>query len=105
MKYGIHNPLFRNNPERIQRVIEGQNLDIRKFFCKYESVIEGQRQIIQQRRQGLLDGTYSCPTEPEKLISLMTIDDLWSEYLATVAELRENTQHVSWGGLDPLHDT
>ncbi len=34
----------------------------------------------------------------------ITIDDLWSENLATVAELREGIHWVSWGGRDPLHE-
>jgi preprotein translocase subunit SecA len=38
------------------------------------------------------------------LVSLITIDDLWSEHLATVAELREGIHWVSWGGRDPLHE-
>ena len=38
------------------------------------------------------------------MVSLITIDDLWSEHLATVAELREGIHWVSWGGRDPLHE-
>lgn len=91
-------------PERIQRVVEGQNLDIRRFLQKYEHVIEGQRQKIQRRRQAILSGEIPCASELERLVSLTTIDDLWSEYLAAIAELREGTQWVSWTGLDPLHE-
>ena len=91
-------------PERIQRVVEGQNLDIRRFLQKYERVIEGQRQEIQRRRQAILSGEIPCASELERLVSLTTIDDLWSEYLAAIAELREGTQWVSWTGLDPLHE-
>ena len=48
--------------ESIQRIAEGQNLEIRRFLQKYESVIEGQRQKIQQRRQAILTGeTPSLP--------------------------------------------
>ncbi len=36
-------------------------------------------------------------------MSLTTIDDLWSEHLAAITELREGIQWVSWGGRDPLH--
>jgi preprotein translocase subunit SecA len=34
-----------------QRVIEGQNFDIRRSLCKFSSLVELQRQIIQARRQ------------------------------------------------------
>jgi preprotein translocase subunit SecA len=90
--------------ERIQRVVEGQNLDIRQFLYKYEHVIEGQRQEIQRRRQAILSGEMPCASDLERLVSLTTVDDLWSEYLAAIAELREGTQWVSWTGLDPLHE-
>jgi preprotein translocase subunit SecA len=78
--------------ERIQRVVEGQNLDIRQFLYKYEHVIEGQRQQIQRRRQAILSGEMPCASDLERLVSLTTVDDLWSEYLAAIAELREGTQ-------------
>src|SRR5258708_28219944 len=41
--------------ERVQRIVEGQNLEIRKFLNKYEDVIEAQRQMIQARRQSVLE--------------------------------------------------
>ena len=59
---------------------------------------------IQQRRQGLLDGSTPCESELERLASLITIDDLWSEYLSALAELRSNVQWVSLSGgtRDPI---
>jgi preprotein translocase subunit SecA len=104
VKYGIDNPRLRYEPESIQRLVEGQNLDIRRFLQKYESVVEGQRQAVQQQRQSLLSGTTQCSSELERLVSLITIDELWSEHLATVAELREGIHWVSWGGRDPLYE-
>jgi preprotein translocase subunit SecA len=103
VKYGIDNPRLRYEPESIQLLVEGQNLDIRKFLNKYESVIEGQRQAVQQQRQSLLGGTTQCSSELERLISLTTVDELWAEYLATVAELREGIHWISWGK-DPVHE-
>ena len=64
--------------ETIQRRTEGQNLETRLFLDKYESVIEGQRQRIQQRRETIL---HSPEPEFDRLVSLRTIDDLWSAYL------------------------
>jgi len=103
VKYGIDNPRLRHDPESIQRLVEGQNLDIRKFLNKYENVVEGQRRAVQQRRQSLLSGTTRCFSERERLISLITIDELWSEHLAMVAELREGIHLVSWDR-DPLRE-
>ena len=35
-------------------------------------------------------------------LALAVIDDLWSDYLANVAELRGGIHWASWGGRDPL---
>ena len=103
VKYGINDPEFHPTPESVQRVIEGQHLETRKFLSKYEYVIEGQRQAIQQKRQAILSGSSPCASELERLISLATIDDFWSEHLAAVSELRGGIQWVSLGGKDPFH--
>ncbi len=104
VKYGSDEPSHRRNPERIQRLVEDQNLEIRQFLHKYESVVEGQRQAMEQRRQDLLTGATPCNSELERLVSLATIDDLWSDHLAAVVELREGTPWVNWAGRDPLHE-
>src|SRR5712691_6177553 len=104
IKYGGDDPRLRHDPESIQRLVEGQNLDIRRFLRKYEGVVEGQRQSIQQRRQAILSGATPCASELERLVSLTTLDDLWSEHLAAITDLREGVQWISWGGRDPLHE-
>jgi preprotein translocase subunit SecA len=90
--------------EAVQRVVEGQNLDIRQFLHKYESVIEGQRQKIGSQRQAILTGANASASELERLVSLATIDDLWSEYLASITDLREGVQWLSYGGRQPLYE-
>lgn len=104
VKYGINDPEFCHTPESIQRLIESQHLETRKFLAKYEHVIEGQRQAIQKWRQPILDRERSCSSELDSLISLATIDEFWADHLAAVAELRDDTQWVSLGGKDPLHN-
>ena len=103
VKYGINDPEFDHTPESIQRLIEGQHLETRTFLAKYEYVIEGQRQAVQQRRQLILSGRRPCSSELERQISLATIDEFWAEHLEAVAELRNGSQWVSLGGKDPLH--
>src|SRR5262249_38093957 len=56
---------------------------------------------IHQRRQSILE---SDLPELERIVSLRTIDDLWSDYLAAVSELRSGVQWYSWSGRDPLHE-
>ncbi|MBZ5611429.1 MAG: accessory Sec system translocase SecA2 [Acidobacteriia bacterium] len=104
VKYGSDMERLEQDVEEVQRLVEGQNLDIRQFLHKYESVIEGQRQEIQRRRQQILTGAAPCASELERLISLATIDDLWSEFLATITDLREGVQWLSWGGRQPLYE-
>src|SRR2546425_2390038 len=70
MKYGIDNPAHEHDPESIQRLIEGQHLDIRRFLVNYEEATEGRRLAIQQRRQNILDGTTPCASEIERLVAL-----------------------------------
>jgi preprotein translocase subunit SecA len=104
VRYGIDEPLFKGNPAAVQRVVEGQNLAIRQFLNKYESVIEAQRQIIAEARQEVLPNTDSSFSEIERLVRLTTIDDLWAEYLAAIAEYRSGIHWLSWSGRDPLHE-
>jgi preprotein translocase subunit SecA len=99
-KYSAETDRLERDPESMQRTVEGQNLEIRMFLRKYEGVLEGQRQTIQRRRQDIFTGA----SETERLVSLSTIDDLWSEYLAGVTDMREGVQWLSWGGRDPLHE-
>jgi preprotein translocase subunit SecA len=104
VKYGNDLLRLEDDVESLQRLVEGQNLDIRQFLNKYESVIEGQRQKIQQRRRNILMGATPCSSELERLVSLATIDELWSEYLASITDLREGVQWLSWGGRQPLYE-
>ena len=104
VKYGIDDPRLGYDPDGIQRVAEGQNLDIRRFLMRYEGVIEGQRQLIEARRQRILEGAEPCASDLERVAALATIDDLWSEYLAAITEYRAGIHWVSWSGGDPLHE-
>jgi len=86
--------------DQVQRMAEGQNLDIRLFLRKYERVLEGQRLAMRARRDGVLcDRAMAART---RQITLATLDDLWADYLAAIAELRAGTPWLSLGGKDPL---
>ncbi len=104
VKFGAEDPADGDTPDNIQRRAEGQNLDIRMFLRKYESVLEGQRLAIQERRQVILTGEVPCDSDRERVVTLMTIDDLWSDYLAAVTELRAGTVWISLGGGNPMGD-
>ncbi len=97
LKYADLNPDLGRDPDTVQRLVEGHNLDARMFLQKYELPIEGQRHHIHERRQKILDGSELCASELERLVSLRTIDDLWSDYLACVAEFRAGLPWIDLG--------
>lgn len=109
-----------------QRIIEGQNFDIRRSLWKYSSLVEVQRRIIQGWRERLLD-----PSEMPELLSqkapelydrgvarlgrsqienlerrltLLHIDCCWSDHLAWITDTRESIHLVSLGGMTPLQE-
>jgi preprotein translocase subunit SecA len=106
VKYGIADSSYPHDPDRIQRIIEGQTLDIRRFLTNYEQATEGRRLAIVQRRQRILEGAQPCASEIERLVSLTTIDDLWCEYLSALGELHAGIHWVSLtgGARDPIQN-
>jgi len=98
VRYGELDQRYRDDPDTLQRLIEGQHLDTRVFLHGYEVPFEGQRHKIHARRQEILE---SDAPEREKRITLRTIDDLWADHLARASEYRSGVHWVSWSGRDP----
>jgi preprotein translocase subunit SecA len=84
----------------LQRLIESQNLETRLFLDKYEAIVEGQRNAIQERRNQILE---SDAPELERMAALSAIDDQWANYLEAVADIRAGIHWQSYAGHDPLH--
>jgi len=81
--------------ESVQRIVEDENFQVRAMLRKYESTVEQQRRILQDHRMLLLlDGAPSA--------QLQRIDEIWADYLATIAELRDGVAWISLGGKDPF---
>ncbi|MGA2596651.1 MAG: accessory Sec system translocase SecA2 [Bryobacteraceae bacterium] len=81
--------------DTVQRIIEDENLQIRRMLRKYESTIEQQRRILYDHRMELLlDGAPAS--------QLHAIDERWADYLAAVEDLRDGIPWVSLGGKDPF---
>jgi preprotein translocase subunit SecA len=89
-------------PDQAQRIAEGQNLDIRLLLRKYETIIEAQRQIVGARRTRALSGEDPWESELGRLVMLNTIDDLWSDYLTAVSNLRADSVWISLGAANPF---
>jgi preprotein translocase subunit SecA len=66
------------------------------------SILEAQRRSVRLRREAVLTGAGRVASESERLITLTAIDDLWSDYLEAVRELRAGTIWTSLGGRNPL---
>jgi len=112
--------------EHAQRIIQGQNFDIRKSLWKYSSLVETQRKIIQEWRERVLDSEappellfQKAPhlyaqglerfgrekmAEMERRLTLYHIDRCWSDHLAWVTDTRESIHLVSLGGMTPLQE-
>ena len=122
----IDNRVVRREVERLQRIVEGQNYEIRKTLWRYASWVEKQRKTLHTWRMAVLmdDAPLeACATRtPERyaavhdrfgaavarhaehVITLHHIDQCWMEHLAFVAHLREGIHLVGLGGQDPLHE-
>ena len=87
--------------DQLQRMAEGQNLDARVFLQKYERVIEAQRLSMRERREAILLAPASEISDRDRRVTLETLDELWSDYLAATAELRSGTPWLSYAGKDP----
>ncbi len=108
--------------EHGQRVIEGQNFDIRRTLLKYSSIVELQRRTVQGWREAVLGGAPLFPLEPDLLergtalfgaerlaelvrrATLHHLDRSWSEHLAWIQDTRESIHLVSLGGRAPLDE-
>ncbi len=120
----IDNPMVRGEIARGQRIIEGQNFEIRKTLWKYSALVENQRRLIQRRRQEILRGGTHLGFLEEKAskhyaklesllgknriqkieqqITLYQIDRCWAEHLAMIADVRESIHLASVGGKSPI---
>src|SRR5207248_2048884 len=95
------NPRYREDPETIQRLVEGQHLDQRTFLHGYDVPVEGQRNKIHTYRQAVLDGSAECASELERQITLRTIDDLWADYLERLEDFRAGIPWQSYAVTAP----
>ena len=118
----LDHPVLRGEIARAQRIIEGQNIEIRKTLWRYASAIEGQRRQVMEARHAILHGEKSevwkraperrralvdevgeaAVQRAERAVTLFQIDRAWRDHLALAADLREGIHLVSLGGQDPL---
>ncbi|MBI5605933.1 MAG: accessory Sec system translocase SecA2 [Deltaproteobacteria bacterium] len=122
----IEKKVLRREIDRMQRIIEGQNLEIKKTLFKYSDTIEQQRRIMFDKRCEFLNDHFALElfisSSPEKRheyrlliddnhlnrmsqkILLHCLDASWSQYLADMTEIREGIHLQRLGGLEPFFE-
>jgi preprotein translocase subunit SecA len=119
----IDNPFVRREVARAQRIVEGENFEIRRTLARYTAVVEQQHALVVERRRAILTGDAQpdvrkdAPAEraalvaaagetavanAERTITLSCIDRAWRDHLAQCADIREGIHLVRLGGQDPL---
>jgi preprotein translocase subunit SecA len=110
--------------EQVQRIIQGQDSDLRRSLWQYAFFIENQRLQVYQRRMEIvfdsvpfnilgnenpelftkLTSFFSKDTvnKLERQIALYNIDQVWSDYLAHVAYIQDGVKLSIIRGKNPL---
>lgn len=120
---GIDDPRAGREIARAQRILEGRNAAVRKSLWQYDCLIDGQRRVLYELREGVLLGDpylarlaserhaelvarlgEAAVAEAERLLTLAHIDHQWSEYLAEMAEVREGIMLRVIGNEDPVYE-
>ncbi len=117
--------IIRRETARAQRIIEGQNFEIRRTLQKYNVLMERQRQMIFKWRYevlyGFLPGTFKrkLPEKYEQLLPiageqgllkaewqlmLYFISFCWTEYLDFLSYTRESIHLVNLAGKIPISE-
>ena len=119
----LDDPVVARQIAHTQRVVEGQNFQIRKTLFRYSTIVENQREQLMARRDAWLLG--EAPTvvaacgsdswervcrehgEPharaaERTLALALLDALWADHLADVADIREGIHLHSLSGTNPF---
>jgi preprotein translocase subunit SecA len=119
----IDHPVVRTEVARTQRIIEGQNTELRKTLDRYAYLLEQQQDAVMRHRQSLVRGEIvpdvwgedadrrqalvatigeQAVRRAETIVTIGYIDRLWRDHLGRAAELREGIHLVRLGGQDPL---
>ena len=119
----VENPIVLREVARAQRIVEGQNFEIRRTLARYAGVLEQQHRLLIERRSAILTGAMApdvweqapernaalvaaageeAVVAAERTVTLACIDRAWRDHLSRLADLREGIHLVRLGGQDPL---
>lgn len=94
---------FNRKMEHIQRVVMGQNYELRQSMNKYADMVEDQRKMIHETRHALLYGEAGC-SPVERRVRLHHLDLAWADHLAYVAYIREGIHLESLANRNPIDE-
>ncbi len=122
----VADPIVSREIARAQRIVEGQNFEIRRTLWKYSAMVDEQRGLIYRWRRELLQDEADpgeCETRlPEKYRQLVqaagadavrraeqrimahALDRLWADHLARIDDIREGIHLQRYGGLEPVNE-
>jgi preprotein translocase subunit SecA len=120
----VDDPVVAREIARAQRIVEGQNFDIRRTLWKYSALVDDQRAVVYRWRQDLLldesDPGMCAELAAEKYetlvaavgsdavrwaeqrVTIHVLDREWSEHLALIEDIREGIHLQRYGGREPI---
>ncbi|KMQ52782.1 preprotein translocase subunit SecA [Chitinispirillum alkaliphilum] len=112
--------------DRVQRIIEGQNLEIKLTLYKYSVLLEQQRNIIKKHRDEVLNTPYALKMcrdhelfrgndnfstwlsdkcdKPIRELYLYHLDKAWSVFLEEIRDIQDFIHLRRYGSQDPLFE-
>ena len=122
----IADPLVSREIARAQRIVEGQNFEIRRTLWKYSAMVDEQREIVYRWRQELLRDEAdpgACAEQAgehyaalaaaagaeavrraEQRITIHALDRGWADHLAQIDDIREGIHLQRYGGREPINE-
>jgi preprotein translocase subunit SecA len=120
----VESRLLRTEIARAQRIVEDEGFQLRRTLFGYSEIVEKQRRAIQRWRRGVLERREDqhllaeragerCESlrpvvgqaildEVERRLTLLAIDRCWSDHLAELREMREDSVLLAFAGRFPL---
>ena len=120
----VDDPVVHREVARAQRIIEGQNFEIRQTLWRYSALVDEQRRAVYDWRQALFSNDVEPATceriapghyrdleravgadalrRAENLLTMHLVDRHWCHHLALVEDIREGIHLQRYGGREPL---
>ncbi len=120
----VDDPVVRREIARGQRIVEGQNYEIRRTLGEYSQMVDEQRRIAHGWRQDLLTGSaevgecreraperhralvasvgLDAVEGAERRLAIAMLDRAWADHLGLIEDIREGIHLQRYGGRQPV---